>query len=138
MMGAEMTKPLVRLTYVSRSLIPACSVEMLEIVRTSLRNNERDAITGALWFDGTVFFQVLEGAAGAVAARLERIVADRRHADIRSHGMHEVDTRSFAGWSMKFVDGTAPHRRRRPFCYDTLMGANPDVLAERVDELATI
>lgn len=66
------------------------------------RNNRRDALTGALIFNGHNFLQLLEGPRDKVEACLTVIRGDLRH-----HGMVEIrrraiDERSFAEWSMLY------------------------------------
>ena len=95
------------LAYTSRALIPAHSAEMLEIARASLRNNSRLGVTGALYFDGLRFYQVLEGDENVLACLFDTIRADPRHFDVQCVYHTPTPQRRFGDWSMKFVDGTS-------------------------------
>lgn len=71
-----------------------------DILRTSRRNNGRDAITGLLYADGVRFMQALEGPAEAVQAAYDRIKADPRHKAAVILSRRDVDTREFGDWEM--------------------------------------
>ena len=100
---------LTTLAYTSNALVPAHSPEMLDIARASLRNNERLGVTGALFFDGRHFYQVLEGDEPVLACLFDTIRADPRHTDVQLVYYRRLSERRFGDWAMKFVDGT--HRR---------------------------
>lgn len=100
---------LTTLAYASNALVPVHSADMLDIARASLRNNARLGVTGALFFDGRQFYQVLEGDDTIIACLYDTIRADPRHTDVQLVYYRKLPERRFADWSMKFVDGT---RRR--------------------------
>lgn len=124
------------LAYVSRSLISAHSVDILDIARSSMRNNRDLALTGALYFDDHQFFQVLEGGEAAVRRMVERIAADRRHTEVVVLREGPVAARRFENWSMKFVDGVWVPDSRHVFDYDALRAATGDALDARLSDLA--
>jgi len=95
----------VRLGYVSHPLIPPDSAEMGAIRRVAASNNAAQGLTGALYFDGEVFFQVLEGEAAAVGEMLGRVRRDPRHREMRIVERSGASERLFAGAPMKLVDG---------------------------------
>jgi hypothetical protein len=97
---------LTTLAYASNALVPAHSAEMLDIARAALRNNKRLGVTGALFFDGKQFYQVLEGEDTVIACLFDNIRADRRHTDVQLVYYRSIPERRFGDWSMKFVDGT--------------------------------
>ena len=105
---------LTSLAYSSVSNIPARSPEMLELARTCLARNPALGITGALYFDGDQFFQVIEGEEDNVHALFERILGDNRHSGVQVLWDGQIEHRRFGTWAMKFVDGTSRGCRLRP------------------------
>ncbi|SEP21985.1 Sensors of blue-light using FAD [Salinihabitans flavidus] len=71
-----------------------------EILRVSQRNNERDALTGALIYDNNTYLQWLEGGANEIRAAFARISRDPRHGKIKLLAVQELDDRWFPDWSM--------------------------------------
>jgi hypothetical protein len=122
---------LLSLSYVSHALVGAYDAQMLDIARASLRNNARSGVTGALYFDGACFFQVIEGEAASVDALFAAILRDERHRAVRVLDLREVARRRFAVWAMKFVDGAARPELHARFGYDALAAASPATLARR-------
>ena len=96
-----------RLVYTSRNHLVGDEAEMsiavLEILRTSQRNNARVGITGALLFNKGAFAQVLEGPSRAVEDTFERIQRDERHGDVTVLQCGTTAERKFTNWSMAFV-----------------------------------
>lgn len=110
------------LAYASVSNIPAWSPEMLEIARTALARNPDLGLTGALYFDGEQFYQVLEGEETAVRTLFAGICRDPRHAAVQSLWDGPIARRRFGTWAMKFVDGTGSAARLRPrFGYERVV-----------------
>jgi hypothetical protein len=68
----------------------------------SRRNNHRDALTGALIFNGHNFLQLLEGPAAKVEACLTAIRGDPRHSGMVEIRRRAIDERAFAEWSMLY------------------------------------
>lgn len=95
----------IRLAYASRARVAADSPEMRAIEDAALRNNARLGITGALYYDGEQFFQVLEGPENAVAVLYDAIRKDPRHSEVTLVARHPIGHRLFGLWSMKFVNG---------------------------------
>jgi hypothetical protein len=104
----------IALLWVSRSLIDPYSPEMLQVVRTAVPRNRALGVTGALYFDETSFFQMLEGPKVNVHAIYERIASDWRHTDVTIVDEHVIGARLFAGHELKFVDGARQRHHRRP------------------------
>jgi hypothetical protein len=98
---------LIRLTYFSRNRLDQwygsrdCGIA--EILATSVANNLRDCITGALICDDRWFVQALEGAEAKVSAAFERILRDQRHGDVSLVTMQAVTDRRFANFAMVSV-----------------------------------
>jgi hypothetical protein len=95
-----------RLIYVSRNALTGSALEMerevLRILDSSRRNNERDGLTGALLFNDDCFAQVLEGDFAMLHKVFERIQCDLRHRDtvVLEFGPAE---REFGQWSMAYA-----------------------------------
>ena len=74
------------------------------IFRTSVRNNIRDRITGALALPDGKFVQVIEGLKPDLEALMARLRADQRHENLVVLGDWSVAARLFAGWAMARPD----------------------------------
>ena len=102
-----MEKNLIRMVYRSDSCISHDDVSGLDaIFKTSLRNNKRDGLTGALALPDGKFVQVIEGARHNIGLLMMRIRADSRHEDVTVLGEWEVQNRLFRGWTMARPDPT--------------------------------
>lgn len=75
-----------------------------QILAVSTEKNSRDGITGFLAYDRGRFFQVLEGSRAAVTGCYARISGDPRHGQLETLIDECVAHRTFAQWSMGFVD----------------------------------
>ena len=78
--------------------------DLSDIVATSVRNNGRHRITGALALHDGVFVQVLEGEPEALTALMETIEADPRPRNVRVLARWPVQAQLFIGWAMVLVD----------------------------------
>ena len=102
---ARLAKDLCRLVYRSDSRIRHDDHAALDrIFRASVRNNLRDRITGALALPDGKFVQVIEGRKPDLDALMERIRADKRHANVVVLGHWAIAARLFAGWAMARPD----------------------------------
>lgn len=82
---------------------PMIGTEVLAaLVAQAQANNARDALTGALIYNGQNFMQLLEGPVAKVEACLARIRADLRHNGMIEVRRRLVETREFAGFSMLY------------------------------------
>ncbi len=79
---------------------PAQDAEIANIIRTSVRNNRQNAITGMLLVHQRCFIQALEGPSLAVMATYQRITSDRRHNDTSMIAVGRASNRSFSNWNM--------------------------------------
>lgn len=97
-------KPLFRLVYASRNLVPEAEVEaeVADILAKARRNNPALGVTGALLFSAEAFVQALEGGMEAVEQVFERIQCDLRHTDVVVLEAGAVESRAFPGWSMAY------------------------------------
>lgn len=101
---ADQENGLVSLVYVSSSTRKLTDAEILEILRTSQRNNERRAITGMLLYKDGNFLQVLEGRDAEVTDLVERVERDARHRGLIVLTKKRIQERQFPNWSMAFKD----------------------------------
>lgn len=76
------------------------------ILEVSRKNNEQQAISGMLLFNGTYFLQCLEGGRRAVNETYQRIMRDERHAHPVLLAYEEIVQRSFGDWQMAYVPWT--------------------------------
>ncbi len=102
---------LTRLLYVSdRDQEKHFSVEQL--LESARHFNVKVQVTGALWFNGDHFIQVLEGGRHAVSTTYHRIAADDRHRNIELVDCRVVSERLFYDWSMAYFSDTRANRNR--------------------------
>lgn len=78
--------------------------EILSILETSRKNNEKLGITGILlyWQKTREFIQVLEGEEKAIFSLFEIIKKDPRHSHVKLIYDGPIQERSFNKWSMAF------------------------------------
>jgi hypothetical protein len=69
----------------------------------SSRNKSLD-VTGWLNFDGTCFYQCLEGEASVIDQLYREILLDTRHHDVVTLTNKTIDSRHFEGWSMQLTE----------------------------------
>lgn len=73
-----------------------------QILRSSIENNKKKNITGALWFNGKFFLQVLEGGREVVSETYNDIISDNRHHSLILIDFSAVHQRSFDKWDMGY------------------------------------
>ena len=100
---------LTRLIYFS-SCDASEGIDVESILQSARAHNARNQLTGALWFDGKYFIQVLEGGRKAVSDTYHRIANDRRHFDIELVSCELIDRRVFNEWKMAYVSDTQANR----------------------------
>lgn len=100
---------LIQLVYASKSRLPATSDQagvepgIARILTQSRRNNPAKSIGGVLCYGNGFFFQCLEGDRETVETLYARIQADDRHEDVRTLRKHEIGSRTFDLWAMKYL-----------------------------------
>jgi hypothetical protein len=116
--------PLLRVVYVSRSLLPepAAEAELERILARAREGNAALGITGALLFSEDCFAQALEGPPEAVEAVFEAIQRDPRHAEVAVLEAMPVSAREFGAWSMAY----AGRCRRAEARFAALAGTGSD------------
>ena len=128
---------LTSLAYASVSNIPSWSPEMLELARCCLARNPALGITGALYFDGDQFYQVIEGEEDAIRSLYARIRRDPRHQAVQTLWDGPIPQRRFGNWAMKFVDGSGSGASLRPrFGYSRVLRQPPEGHARLAEALA--
>lgn len=127
-----------RLAYVSRALIAAPDPAMRDLAAASERNNARLGITGALYYDGRCFFQVIEGDPAHIDLLRQRIAADPRHTEMALLDRARIARRRFGPWRMKMVDGRPYLHLIGVFGYDSLRKADGVTLERRMTLLARL
>ncbi len=102
-MGFNAKGSLISLVYVSSGR-QLSSEEIVEILRVSRANNQRDGITGLLAYKDGNFLQVLEGPEEVINNIVQRIERDSRHSGMIVLSKKPVKERLFGDWSMAFRD----------------------------------
>ncbi|MFO6446664.1 BLUF domain-containing protein [Erythrobacter sp. NE805] len=102
--------------------------EVESILAASARNNPARGITGLLLFNGRNFLQLLEGEEGEVAALMETITADPRHAGVSVLDCRTIAERACPNWAMKRVMiAESIDSRRETLERDLPQGLDPEV-----------
>jgi hypothetical protein len=96
--------PLHALAYVSRVSAPLSRAKLNEIVAGAIEFNGQNDVSGALIFDGTSFFQYVEGRESDLASAYERICASRSHVVLLELLNGAVPVRRFTGWEMFYAE----------------------------------
>lgn len=95
-----------QLVYVSKRS-PRCSEQDIEnILEASIRNNQKDNVTGVLLYSKEKFLQCIEGDFKQLSTLYEKIKKDKRHYDAVMIALNPVKERNFPSWQMagKSVD----------------------------------
>jgi hypothetical protein len=92
-----------QILYTSR-LTDEMPIEVLPSILSSARiRNRQDGITGVLVFDGSSFYQYLEGEHDVVETCLARIAADVRHTDFELLHSGPIPHRRFQRFSLGYA-----------------------------------
>lgn len=102
-----MLSTLSALAYVSRATEQLDRAKLTSLVADAIEFNGNHDLSGALVFDGSCFFQYIEGPRANLAEAVSRIRASRSHVIL----LHLIDGpvagRRFEGWEMFYRDGAA-------------------------------
>lgn len=113
------------ITYISRPAAETSTLDVMEIWGRAYEENENRKITGALYFGGDIFLQVIEGEEKAVEGLFDKIKIDRRHLDVTLLAINDVATSMFHDTPMKLIDGSQSKMLRERFDYETLVAEGP-------------
>ena len=91
------------LIYHSTALVEEGSEASRRILRSSLRNNEAQAITGFLHREDDIFLQYIEGPAAAIEALWTLLCTDRRHTGVTLVTRRLLLMRRFSTWTMGYT-----------------------------------
>jgi len=99
---------IVQLVYASstKNISPEVIEEILSKAR---KNNEKNGVTGILYFNSNFFLQCLEGSREKVNLIYHKILNDPRHTHPMLLAYQTVDERSFANWNMAYVGENKLH-----------------------------
>ena len=98
---------MVELVYASGACHPFSSKELTELLAKARTNNQALGVSGLLLYHDGSFLQVLEGEEGVTNALFQKIAKDPRHHRCMVVKRSTVASRSFADWSMGFVEVNA-------------------------------
>lgn len=129
------------LIYVSTAVRLLDNNELLEILRTSRKNNIENNVTGLLLYKEGNFLQILEGEEADVKFIFEKIKKDTRHTDIIIIFEEPTETREFDNWQMAFLNLDDESIKKEPaysqflrddFNNESFHGLKPKTLAHIV------
>jgi len=93
-----------RVTYISHFAKNLTKEDIIQIGEISVRNNQRDGLTGVLFTYKNIFYQIIEGPEDKLDARLEKILKDSRHKDIYILKVEKnISERKYSNWAMNTV-----------------------------------
>lgn len=95
------------LIYVSEAALPMSSSELSKLKDQADRSNRVSDITGCLIYQDGGLMQMLEGSKTALTALMAKIVADKRHRNVRVVIEGPVKRRVFPRWGMVLRDRTS-------------------------------
>ena len=79
------------------------SLEIEKILQASVRNNQKDELTGLFFLIENRFLQLIEGEEENVMKCFERIKSDVRHSNVSILIYRNVENRLFEDWTMHFM-----------------------------------
>ncbi len=129
---------MIQVSYVSRANKPMSAEQLLVLLMQCRDNNSAQGVTGMLLYGNGTFLQAIEGEEPVIDGLVDKIWADRRHADIKLLSRRRITRREYADWTMAFervsdeglwnVEGLVSFAAR-DFNYDYLVGHQPVVAA---------
>ena len=115
---------LIQLIYCSVANHMFSNEELDGLLRIARKNNAKEDITGMLLYSEGSFFQVLEGEEEKIKHLFKTINKDKRHHSITIVIQESIAERSFADWTMGYVD-------IKPEDVETIIGANDFLYSEQ-------
>jgi hypothetical protein len=98
-------KDLVELSYLSEAVSDMSFLGLMRLLESARVFNQKNAITGILFYDNQQFGQIIEGERASVMKTWKRIQDDKRHHRIELLEIREIEERSFPGWLLRFYGG---------------------------------
>ncbi len=92
------------IVYASAATVPFSREELVKLLSIARRNNSKIGVTGVLLYLDGSFLQVLEGHEENIETVFKRVEKDARHGNVMVLRRGEIEERSFAEWTMGFVD----------------------------------
>lgn len=126
------------LVYVSSATRLLSQPDLLKLLHTSRKNNQRDRITGVLLYDDGNFLQAVEGPEAAIRALYRRLEADDRHHHLRVVLEEPIEERHFPQWSMGFVPQRAIPAKDQPAFTTFLSGPADGKVPDTIDSAVRI
>ena len=108
-------RSLISLIYTSRSTASFKEHEIPDLLQQVRITNAKQQVTGMLLYIGGSFLQVLEGPPESVDAMFNKLLADKRHTQLRLIATEPLPERAFEGWTMM-------HKTLDPVEADELIG----------------
>ncbi|MGB0943752.1 MAG: BLUF domain-containing protein [Marinomonas sp.] len=95
--------PMISVAYISKAEKKFSTPELIKMLDSFRKNNEKDTISGVLLYNGAgTFIQVLEGSEASVDTLYEKIKQDTRHSKVTCLRRAKITNRSFSEWRMGF------------------------------------
>lgn len=90
------------LVYMSRAVRPLSDQDLQELLTQCRRDNEREHVTGILFYSHGNIAQLIEGEPEVIEALFQKIALDGRHSHVHKLVQKPITERSFPDWSMAF------------------------------------
>ena len=90
------------IVYLSRAVRPLTDQDLQHLLDQCRRDNERNGITGILFYSHGNIAQLFEGEESVADSLFERIAVDGRHSHVQKLIDRPIGHRSFSGWHMAF------------------------------------
>ena len=102
-----MSKPkdLVELSYLSEAVSDMSFLGLMRLLESARAFNQKNGITGILFYDNQQFIQVIEGERSAIMKTWKRIQDDKRHHRIELLEIKEISERLYPDWLLRFYAG---------------------------------
>lgn len=97
------TESLIRLIYYSEPQKSMSNDDIDEILKISRENNQKNNVTGVLFFGGADLIQVLEGEESMVIKLYAKIIDDPRHKNCQLLDINFEQERFFSEWAMGYT-----------------------------------
>ena len=82
---------------------PEAETDVDKLLAKARENNAKRQVTGALWFNGDIFIQLLEGSRAMVSDAYNTICRDTRHRNVQLVTCQPITERCFGDWSMAYL-----------------------------------